>query len=133
LNYVSIGRIRPEIINSVVERYPEFKAILSSDTDIIFWKDRIKHTERHKKDFSSEEDYEMCFKNIPAIIDHPDFVSVHSSRDSISFIRKFSENVSVAVRLSSDGKLAYRTMYPLKNSQLNNYVKQGRAWEIRNN
>lgn len=110
MNYVSIGRIRPEIIDSIVERYPEFKDILSPETDIVFWKDRIKHTERHKKDFSSEEEYERCFHNIPVIIDKPDFISIHSNRDSISFIRKFSENVSVAVRLSSDGKLAYRTI-----------------------
>lgn len=133
LNYVSIGRVRPEIIDSIVERYPDFRDILSSESDIIFWKDRIRHTERHKKDFASEEDYEMCFRNIPDIINRPDFVSVHSNKDSISFVRRFSENVSVAVRLSSDGKLAYRTMYPLKDSQLNNYIKQGRAWKILDN
>ncbi|WP_418540157.1 PBECR2 nuclease fold domain-containing protein [Massilistercora timonensis] len=86
--------------------------------------------ERHRKDFSSEEEYEFCFERIPWIIRHPDYISIHPNKDSISFICKFTDNVSVAVRLSADGRLAYRTMYPLRDSQLNNYISQGRAWKV---
>ena len=130
LNFVSIGRIRRDIIDSILEKYPEFSGVLSSDTDILFWKDRIKHTERHKKDFVSEEEYELCFEQIPDIIRNPEFISVHPNKDSISFICRFTDHVSVAVRLSTDGRLAYRTMYPLRETQLNNYIKQGRAWKV---
>ncbi len=78
-------------------------SVLSSDTDILFWKDRMKHTERHKKDFVSEEEYELCFEQIPNIIHNPEFISVHPNKDSISFICRFTDHVSVAVRLSTDG------------------------------
>lgn len=104
--------------------------ILSSDTDILFWKDRIKHTERHRQDFVSDEEYELCFEQIPDIIRNPEFVSIHPNKDSISFICRFTDHISVAVRLSTDGRLSYRTMYPLRESQLYNYIKQGRAWKV---
>lgn len=74
LNYVSVGHIPQYIIDSILEKFPEFELQLSSDTDILFWKDRIKHTERHKKDFASEEEYKLCFEQIPDIIQHPDFI-----------------------------------------------------------
>ena len=130
LSYVSVGKIRPGIVESILEKYPEFTDILSCDEEILFWKDRIKHTKLHKKDFVSDEEYEFCFEQIPDIIRNPEFISIHPNKDSISFICRFTDNVSVAVRLSTNGGLAYRTMYPLRESQLNNYIKQGRAWKI---
>ncbi|WP_408631566.1 PBECR3 domain-containing polyvalent protein [Mediterraneibacter agrestimuris] len=129
-NFISIGRIRPEIVDFIIEKCPDFSNILYSDTDILFWKDRIKHTERHRKDFVSDEEYELCFEQIPDIIRNPEFVSIHPNKDSISFICRFTDHVSVAVRLSTNGRLAYRTMYPLRESQLYNYIKQGRAWKV---
>lgn len=77
ISYVSIGRIRKDIINSILGKYPEFTDILSPDKEILFWRDRVKHTERHRKDFSSEEEYEFCFERIPWIIRHPDYISIH--------------------------------------------------------
>lgn len=130
LNYVSIGHIRQDIIDSITSKYPEFTNILSADTYILFWKDRIKHTERHRKDFASDEEYNLCFKKIPDIIRNPEFISIHPNKNSISFICRFTDRISVAVRISTDGKLSFRTMYPLRESQLSNYINQGRAWKI---
>lgn len=130
LSYVSLGHIHPDVVNSIIEKYPEFADILSPNTDILFWKDRVKHTERHKKDFATEEEYQLCFEQIPDIIQHPEFISIHPNKDSISFICRFTDHVSVAVRISTDGRLSYRTMYPLRESQLLNYIKQGRAWKV---
>ena len=128
LSYVSLGHIHPDVVNSIIEKYPEFADILSPNTDILFWKDRVKHTERHKKDFATEEEYQLCFEQIPDIIQHPEFISIHPNKDSISFICRFTDRV--AVRVSTDGRLSYRTMYPLRESQLLNYIKQGRAWKV---
>lgn len=130
LNFISIGQIPTSVIESVIEKYPEFSDVLLPDTDVLFWKDRIKHTERHKKDFVSEEEYELCFEQIPEFIKHPEFISVHPNKDSISFICRFTDHIAVAIRVSTDGRLSYRTMYPLRESQLLNYIKQGRAWKI---
>lgn len=38
LKFVSIGRIRQDIIDSIIEKYPEFTDILSADTEILFGK-----------------------------------------------------------------------------------------------
>lgn len=130
IKYVSIGNINQDIIESIIGKYPEFTDILLLGKDILFWKDRIKHIERHKKDFVSEEEYELCFERIPNIIKHPEYISVHPNKESISFICKFTDNIAVAVRVSMDGRLAFRTMYPLRETQLQNYIKQGRAWKV---
>ncbi|HIV37705.1 MAG TPA: hypothetical protein H9747_01685 [Candidatus Blautia stercorigallinarum] len=130
IKYVSIGHIRQDIIDSIIEKFPEFSSLLSADTDILFWKNRIKHTERQKKDFVSDEEYELCFEQIPDIIQYPEFISIHPNKNSISFILRFTDHVSVAVRLSANGRLSYRTMYPLRESQLNNYIKQSRVWKV---
>ena len=130
LSYVSIGKIRPDIVESILNKYPEFTDTLSCHEEVLFWKNRIKHTERHRKDFVSTEEYELCFEQIPDIIRNPEYISIHPNKESISFICRFTEHISVAVRLSTDGRLSYRTMYPLRESQLNNYIKQGRAWKV---
>ncbi len=127
---VSIGKIRTDIITSVTKRYPELTNKLLPDADILFWADRIKHVERHQKDFSSIDEYERCFQLIPEIIKNPDYISVHPNKDSISFIKNFKDIASVAIRISADGKLAFRTMYPLRQAQLDNYIANGRAWKL---
>ena len=128
---VSIGNLDKEMIDFIVDKKKEFADCLSSNTDIAFWKDRIKHTENHIKDFYSEDEYEYCFKNIPTIIKNPDYISIHPTDNSLSFIKDFKGHTSVAVRISSDGKMAYRTMYPLRDSQLNSYLSSGRAWKYK--
>ena len=127
---VSIGHMRDDIISSVIDKFPEFSQTLSSKTDILFWADRVKHIERHQKDFQFQEEYLYCFRNIPEIIRNPDFISIHPNKNSISFIRKFCSQVSVAIRISSDGKLTFRTIYPLRQTQLEKYIKNGHAWKI---
>ena len=47
----------------------------------------------------------------------------------MSFIKQYTEKVSVAIKISTDGKMVYRTMYPLDESQLNDYIAKGRAWK----
>ena len=69
-------------------------------------------------------------KNIPTIIANPDYISIHPSDDSVSFIKKYSKHVSVAIKISTEGQMVYRTMYPLRQSQLNNYIQNGRCWQI---
>lgn len=127
---VSIGRIRSDMVASITEHFPDFNGKISPDSDILFWEDRVKHVERHRKDFSSSEEFDRCFSCIPDIIHNPDYISVHPSMNSISFIKDFDDHTSVAIRVSSDGKLAFRTMYPLRRSQLDNYIKNGHAWKF---
>ena len=99
-------------------------------TNIIFWKSRIKHIQKHISDFDSPEQFKQCFENIPSIISNPDFISTNPKDNSISFIKRQSKNTSVAIRIANDGKASFRTMYPLRDSQLKNYLESGRAQKI---
>lgn len=128
-NYVSLGRIRPEIVSFLIKKAPYLSGQLNSDTDILFWKDRIKHTELHKDDFFSDNEFYNCLEMIPTIISNPDYLSIHKKDNSISFIKDFSSHVSVAIRISSSGSLSYRTMYPITDAQLSNYIDKGSSWK----
>lgn len=66
------------------------------------------------------------------IIQNPDYISIHPSDESVSFIKDYDKHISVAIKISIDGKMVYRTMYPLTESQLNGYIENGRAWKINN-
>lgn len=126
---ISIGTIPTEIVNFVKSKMPGFNL---SDKEIIkFWDNRISHTEDHKDGFISDILYEDCFRDIPDFIKNPDFISVKKDNSSISFIKKLSQNICVAIRINSKGKLAYRTMYPLTTAQLDHYIEEGYAWKYK--
>ncbi len=127
-NCISLGKLNPNIITFLTEKVPHLSGILNSNTDILFWKDRVKHTELHKNDFISDNEFYNCLEQIPSIIANPDYLSIHPKDNSISFIKDFSSHVSVAIRISATGTLSYRTMYPITDAQLTNYISKGRAW-----
>lgn len=128
-NFISLGKIRPEIVSFLIEKEPSLSGQLNSETEILFWKDRLRHTELHKDDFFSDNEFYNCLERIPFIISNPDYISVHKKDHSISFIKDFSAHVSVAIRISSSGSLSYRTMYPITDAQLNNYISKGSSWK----
>lgn len=127
-NCVSLGKIKPEIVAFLTQKVPQLSGQLNADTDILFWKDRLKHTELHKDDFFSDNEFYNCLEQIPSIISNPDYLSVHKKDNSISFIKDFSSHVSVAIRISASGSLSYRTMYPITDAQLSHYIDKGTSW-----
>lgn len=66
-----MGRIRKDIINSILEKYPELADILSPDKEILFWRDRVKHTERHRKDFPLRKNMNFALNEFPGLSDIP--------------------------------------------------------------
>lgn len=126
--FVSLGKLDPAIVNFLLEKSPQLSGTLNSNTDILFWKDRIKHTELHKDDFISDNEFYNCLEMIPSIIAEPDYLSVHPKDNSVSFIKDFSSHVSVAIRISATGTLSFRTMYPITDAQLTNYIDKNKAW-----
>lgn len=126
---VSLGRLSQKMIDFIVSKKSEYKNILNCNKDILFWKDRIAHTELHRDDFLSDTEYEKCFADIPSIISAPDYISIHPKNKSISFIKEYSGHISIAVKISPDGKMAYRTMYPIMDAQLTHYIDEGYAWK----
>lgn len=130
--YVSIGIIDANLIDTIRTINPDIANTMVVGTNIIFWKNRIKHIQKHISDFNSFQEYKQCFYDIPKIIEHPDYISTNPKDNSISFIKKYTKNISVAVRISNDGKASFRTMYPLRDSQIQNYINNGRAKQINN-
>ena len=126
---VSLGKLSSEVAEFILKKRPDLTDIISAKQEIIFWANRVAHTERHKNDFMSDVEYQECFEKIQEIIQKPDYISIHPKDDSISFIKEFSAHISVAVRISGDGKLSYRTIYPLMDAQLSHYIDKGRAWK----
>lgn len=79
-------------------------------------------------DVSVFEKGKNCLEQIPSIIASPDYLSLHPKDNSISFIKNFSSHVSVAIRISATGALSFRTMYPIMDAQLTDYIHKGNAW-----
>ncbi len=128
-NVMSLGTIPKDIIEFLSQKAPHLSNILDPNAEVLFWKDRVEHTQLHKNDFMSDNEFRICMESIPQIISNPDYLSVHPKDNSLSFIKDFSGHISVAVRLTASGKLSYRTMYPLTDAQLTNYIDRGRAWK----
>lgn len=127
-NFISLGTLSQEMIAFISSKKPDIGSRLSPDQQILFWKDRIKHTEEHRNDFMSDALFDMCMEDIPEIIQAPDYISIHPTGKSISFIKDYSQHISVAIKISIDGRMCYRTMYPIMDAQLDNYLDNDRAW-----
>lgn len=123
-----MGKIKPDIIAFLEKKAPNLISKVNFEREILFWKDRLKHTELHKKDFQSDNEFYSCLENIPNIIEEPDYIGIHPKDNGISFIKDYSSHVIVAVRVSASGILSYRTMYPLMDAQLTNYIEKGFVW-----
>lgn len=117
------------MIRFIISKKPEYEERLKKNNEILFWASRVKHTERHLNDFSSSDEFYRCLEDIPNILKYPDYVSIHPNDQSISFIKDYSGHTTVAIKIASDGIMSYRTMYPLTDEQLNNYINNGRAWK----
>ena len=117
---IKIGELTPEVID-----------VLNLDAkprNIYMWSDRLNHCEKHKNDFSTEEEYINSLKSIPSIIKNPDYVGIHSNNKGIFYIKKLNTNCLVGITMDS---LLFRSMYPIKESKLNNYLKQGKVFPLK--
>lgn len=76
-----------------------------------------------------------CLKYIdylPEIIENPDYVGVNpnESDTSIEFIKKYSKNVLVGVKLEKDGQYLYvSSMYDVQDSKISRRLFSGRIKE----
>ncbi len=128
-NCINIGVIRTEFVDFFNTH--GLNGILKYETPIVFWKDRVEHTDEHKDEFMSDIMYKMCFEEIPNIIHRPDYISIHPKEKSVSFIRDYTSNhINVAIRVTVCGGLAYRTMYPLLDATLTHYIDTKHAWRV---
>ena len=74
IHCISLGKLTREVIDFIVEKHPDYKELLSTEQDVLFWEDRLAHTEKHRDDFSSDIQYQICFEEIPRILEKPDYI-----------------------------------------------------------
>ncbi|MCT4611935.1 MAG: PBECR2 nuclease fold domain-containing protein [Clostridia bacterium] len=94
--------------------------------NIIMWKDRLSHIEKHKLEYISVNQYELHINMIPDIISEPDYIGKSKNGNGIEFIKKIDEISMVAVRVNNKNELFFRSLYPISKSKLANRIKSGR-------
>jgi hypothetical protein len=111
---IKIGILTKEVIDLL--------ELNRSECDIILWEDRFKYIEKHKYDFKTEDEFYKHIALIPDIIENPDYIGKHPSKNSIEYIKRIDEIMIVAVRIKNTGNLAFRSAYPLTEKQLLDYI-----------
>lgn len=125
---ISIGTLSREQIDLIIQNSPDLKDVLKPKK-IWMWSNRLEHIEKHRNDFAYG-DFEKYVEDIPEIISMPDYIGVSPKNSSIQFVKCYSDNVLIAVRVATDGKMSFRTMYPITDSQLADYEKKNRIWKV---
>ena len=80
---------------------------------------------RHKKEFDKYVD------KLPEIIKEPTYIGVHPKQGGIEFIKKYKENVLVAVRASKNDVLYVRSIYFITQSKIDKYLEEGTIKKIK--
>lgn len=117
---IKIGELTQDVIDIL--------NLNANPRNIYMWSDRLNHCEKHRYDFPSEEEYLRSLENIPSIIQNPDYVGLHSNNKGIFYIKKLDSNCLVGNTMDS---LLFRSMYPIKEGKLQNYIKQGKVFPLK--
>lgn len=125
-----VGKLDKKKLDFITKKRPDFAKLIKS-YDIVMWDDRIDHISKHRMNFSDIYDFDDYVEKIPEIINSPDYIGIRSKDNSLQFIKKYNDNILVAVRINTSGNLSFRTFYPVTDSQINNYIDKKTAWEFK--
>lgn len=128
-----IGKLTKEVIDFLKQNSDNDIVDVLYPTDILIWDNRIEYTEKHKGNFKKADEYYRALEDIPNIIENPDYIGLPPHDDSIQYIKVYNSIIIVAIRISNKGKVSYRTMYPILEGQLKDYLKKNRAWKYKEN
>ncbi len=107
-----VGKLNTDVINLLNLKF-ETQNIYIGGTN----KKHIR--EKHKKEFDKYMD------RLPEIINNPTYVGVHPSWGGIEFIKRYDENVLIAVRASKKDVLYVRSIYCITESKIEKYLNAG--------
>jgi len=125
--YIVAGKLNKKELDFIRKKNPGL-ADRIKDNSVIMWDDRRAHIEKHRPNFKRIDDLDKYIGAISDIISKPDFIGIRNSDSSLQFIKQFDDNVLVAVRVTTTGILSVRTMYPITDSQISDYIRKGTAW-----
>jgi hypothetical protein len=112
-----IGNLEQKIIALLQVNIAEGKILI----DVL----NIKHAEKHKCEFQSEEEYIRHMEHLTDIIQNPDYIGLHPDGTSIQFIKKIDEVMILAIRIRSQGPYWVRTVFPITLGKLQTYIDAG--------
>lgn len=81
--------------------------------------DRLAHIEKHIDEFSNHEIYTDVILNITRILQEPDCICKNEKNNSLEVIKKFGDNILIAIRISESKTLKIRTLYPINQTKYN--------------
>lgn len=111
-----VGNISKEVISALGLDIEQGEHIFLGQTNIDHMKD--KHP----------DDYEKYGKDIPFILENPDYIGINGKDDSIEYVKEYKiddEYVKVAVRVSAKDNYFVRTLYVLNKTRVENFIKKG--------
>ena len=118
-----IGEITQEVINTL-------RLSIVPGTPIYIGQSNITHMlKKHHAVYKKYGSY------IHDIIEHPDYVGVNPTDNSIEYVKEFKVDnnyIKLAVRISSGGKFYARSLYILKPSRVKNYITNGALKQLTN-
>lgn len=129
-SFKNIGNLDNEKLKFISEKRPDFASKIKSN-DILMWDNRFEHIEKHRMNFMNIYDFDEYVKKIPDIIENPDYIGIKDKDESIQFIKQYNDNILIAVRVNAKGNLSFRTMYPITDGQLRDYIKKNTAWKYK--
>lgn len=113
---------RVQIVGSLKQEITDLLCINLPPADILIYPGAIKHIKKNH-----EESFIKYFQYIPEIINSPDYVGVNPSEpNSVEFVKIFSDNILVAVKLDPKGYLYLSSMYELTPVKVPKRIKNGR-------
>ena len=122
-----IGKLDKKMLDFLRDKNPEF-ADKINNTKLLMWNERFEHIQKHKMNFKNEDIFNDYVNRIPDIISAPDIIGIREKDSSLQFIKQMDDNILIAIRLNAVGNLSFRTMYPITDSQKNDYLRKGTAW-----
>lgn len=116
---IKIGELSEEVINTL--------SLNCKPQNIYLWGARIdEHCEKHKCEYSSPTAYDEAIKNIPNIINNPDYVAINPKNGNVQYIKRLMDISLVGIKITKGSKgLIFRTIFPITESKLNNNIKNG--------
>lgn len=114
-----VGILKGEIVVGLGLSLDPNMKILCGDTNI-----------EHMKD-EHPEDYEKHGDKMSEILADPDYVNINPNNGSIRYIKKYDDNVLVAVRVTAKRKLFARSLYTISDAKIEYYRKNGNFLDLK--
>ena len=123
-------RILGQINNEIIEQWELYE---HKNKKIVMYPEAKEHSkDRHINDYPSIEDYYIVMDSLEKIIQNPDYVFYDKSKKGLEFYKKINSNILVAVRVDNGKELKVKSVYPIKETKIENRKKKEEQTKLYN-